>query len=748
MFRRSRSVCAALTCLLLATVLVAPGQAQSDAEAARVTGALEATAEALDALVAETPRATFEIQALSDWIGDVTPLGFRVWIEQNTRLLAYRGTLKGASGAFEELAGNSLDRSLLLAALLGTKGVEARLARATLPADKAAALAALASAPAAPPFAPDASAGLAIIERLAADPRIDGARYRAFVAAETERAAAMTKKGGDMTASLVAALTPLVHLGAPPDLAGDLADHWWVQARVDGAWVDLDPVSSIIGTIAAETTMAPGEVPDNLKHRVTIRIVAEVARGGVLGATTLVERTMSAADVQGQLVSIAHRSVGQTAPADLDGTDQALLDSAAAGKLWVPTIVVDDAVTGSLVTAGGVIEEATEANIAKYGETSTFDAASDAISAMGEPEPEAGAPSDVFTAEWVEFETVTPGGATVTERRMLFDAIGATARSTGKFDGDISDTARIDRGLALQDDIDLTIITGKMSAYRATARTATLVAMGLRATASLVALPEDGEAPAVPEGYRRPGVELAEFAASRFAFSPRAGSTAITAPNIALLRAGQRVADGSLTDRRTFDIIDNRAAGAPDAVLAAGIADTVSEHLLLGAPEGSNNTAARHAADIAAGKAWAVVTPGDDAALAGVTGDRDVAALLAGDLGRGFTVIAPPGMTLADATWWRVDPASGTTLGMTTAGGAETAEYVLIVSMYIGGASCTQKGMNAKKEAGGRWFRIPRAKRASILACYGGVVIGVFFQSAAALGLIVGAAGTSLDEVK
>jgi len=140
--------------------------------------------------------------------------------------------------------------------------------------------------------------------------------------------------------------------------------------------------------------------------------------------------------------------------------------------------------------------------------------------------------------------------------------------------------------------------------------------------------------------------------------------------------------------------------------------------------------------------------PGNDAALDGLAGDAGVKALLAADLQRGFTVVASAGLTMTSATWWRIDPTTGRTLGMTAAGGAETVEYLgtLEIAMLIGFGACTLKGVNAKKAAGGNWFRMPKAKRASVMACYGGVVIGVFFQSAAALGLIVGAVGTFADE--
>lgn len=743
MHRRQHRLTAALCGLVLAAAQTAPAFAQADDASAREAAGLIATAEALDAFSDSVDRTRFDVKALAAALSGAGPEGAKAWIAENTRLVAYRGTLKGASGTLEDRAGNSLDRALLLVALLQANGVEARLARAELSPEAAAELAKLTGG--SRPTQPDVneSAGLAIVEKLANDPRIDGARYRAFIEAETARQAEVKAGGEAMATTLIAALTPAL---SPDDAAARaaasaaaLGDHWWAQANIDGGWVDLDPAGA---GVSAAATLSPEDVPDDLKHKVTLRVVAEVAREGALTTATLVESTLASADIQGDVISLAHRTGGLIPADEQDGTDAALFASAGGAKVWAPLFIVDKTVRGDLVAAGGEVAEATEANFSKYSGTSTFDNAASAIDAIG-AEEETETPG-VFTAEWLEVEIAAPGAEPVTERRLLFDAIGSEARASGRFEGELDEAAKIDRGLALQDDIDLAIMTGAMSKDRAARRSAALAAVGLRAVAAVATSDADAPAPEAPEGYRRPAAELSEFAAGRFALAT--ADAEIVAPNLALLRAGTRARDGEAVDLRGFDIIANAVAGTPASALAAGVADTVSEHLLLGAAAGSNNTAARHAADLAAGRTWTLIASAE--ALAGVTDDATTRALMAADLARGYALVAPERLTAADATWWRVDPNTGVTLGMTTAGGAETVEYLgtLEISMMIGWGVCTLKGKNFKKKAGGKWGNVKMKERMSTLACYAGVVVGVF-SSSAALGLLVGAAGTAIDEV-
>jgi len=87
----------------------------------------------------ELPRATFDTFSALDQT-DFTAEGAFAWVRDETRLVPYRGALRGASGVLLDREGNSLDRALLLQDLLDALGYDTRLARGTLSEEAAAGL--------------------------------------------------------------------------------------------------------------------------------------------------------------------------------------------------------------------------------------------------------------------------------------------------------------------------------------------------------------------------------------------------------------------------------------------------------------------------------------------------------------------------------------------------------------------------------------------------------------------------------
>src|SRR5262249_14598712 len=85
------------------------------------------------------PRDTFDVGAVAKNVGP-DPDKLRQWVRTQTRLVPYKGLLRGARGVLMDRVGNSLDRSLLLASLLEVQGFSVRLARAQLEGQAAEAL--------------------------------------------------------------------------------------------------------------------------------------------------------------------------------------------------------------------------------------------------------------------------------------------------------------------------------------------------------------------------------------------------------------------------------------------------------------------------------------------------------------------------------------------------------------------------------------------------------------------------------
>ena len=349
-----------------------------------------------------------------------------------------------------------------------------------------------------------------------------------------------------------------------------------------------------------------------------------------------------------------------------------------------------------------------------------------------------------FTAEFIEIETRNPGETPRIERRALFDAIGPAARGKRDGSGAISDAAKTARGFALLDNVEIIVTTGRLSPARAAGRVQESYALAFRATAAWLAANDGSVKPSLPDGFRHVNLPLNAFAAGRMTYGPDPDARAQIEANAAMTRQGLRPAsDGhGLSDVITFDIVTNRvrtrsAAGGVEA----GVADTVAERIAVGAPNSSRSTAVRYATALDKGEVWTLIEAGNTAALEALDLDADSEALVAEDLGRGYAVVVPQQIaSLDDAVWWRIDPATGETLGMNALGGAEMTEYTINLMISLGNAaSCMYKMSQAGSNPS-------VGKQIGIATCLIGAVAG--FSGALAgklaawqLGAIAGASG-------
>ncbi len=143
----------------------------------------------------------------------------------------YKGSLRGARGTEWSQAGNSLDLSSLLIAILRGNGTPARYRRGTLDVPNAQALI-LSMFPTTGPVV-----GYVPEDAEVSDPAND------------------------------------------PELLAEAQDHWWVEAYIDGAWTALDP-SFPQATVGQTFTTSTGEpmtaIPDEMRHKVTISLETEM----------------------------------------------------------------------------------------------------------------------------------------------------------------------------------------------------------------------------------------------------------------------------------------------------------------------------------------------------------------------------------------------------------------------------------------------------------------------------------------
>ena len=187
---------------------------------------------------------------------------------------AYTGSLRGARGTIWSEAGNSLDQASLLIALLRAQGIPARYAHGTLTDEKAEEL---------------------ILSMFPVYTSVVGCP-----AADTPRSAPTDD----------------------PELLTEAREHYWVEFEDSTGVIAADP--SFSGALIGQTNTSSQdtfyEVPDSLRHRVTVRLKAEIAGGlsGLTGGPKIqvpIEETFNTVELVGKPITLGHFVTSHTPPA-------------------------------------------------------------------------------------------------------------------------------------------------------------------------------------------------------------------------------------------------------------------------------------------------------------------------------------------------------------------------------------------------------------------------------------------------
>ena len=225
------------------------------------------------ALADQFPAERYELAPLAKTFGQDARAAF-TWVRDTIRFDPYAGHLRDGEGVLAASGGNAYDRALLLKALLEAMGLKARLAHATL--DDAAQARLKAAV-----FAPRAGAPVAPAEAAFKTDFVDRLRARAG----RDFALLTAALGPDALAAMETAAT------AP---ALPLADHLWVQAEIDGAWVDLD--TSLADAAPGDTLAAADANPEAIDPAAAQTVTLSVSATLSSGEQKLLTATLPAAD--------------------------------------------------------------------------------------------------------------------------------------------------------------------------------------------------------------------------------------------------------------------------------------------------------------------------------------------------------------------------------------------------------------------------------------------------------------------
>jgi transglutaminase-like putative cysteine protease len=332
-------------------------------------------------------RADWELSAKAEELAGGIEPAF-AFVRDRIGYDAYAGVLRGADGAYATRAGNAADRALMLARLLEAKGVRTRFAIGMLGQDERERLFLRTF---------DRRAGPAAGEKHRLDEG-EGFHQRLFRRARQDYDAVRTALGSRMAP---------VSTPSRDDVLAEMNPHVWLQAEVNGRWIDLDPSlpDAEPGRALAVVDRTPDSLPDELFQRVTIRVVADHLTGGSVMASTLLEVTRKSVDLIDRPILLSHDK-----PMSATGIGSAIVG--ALGKSvhdsWMPLLWIDGE-----QTAGKSVD-------------------------MAAPD---------FVAEWLEFELTWPNGRREVSRRALVDRGGAAWRAAAHPDGSaLRDVARDENG--------------------------------------------------------------------------------------------------------------------------------------------------------------------------------------------------------------------------------------------------------------------------------------------------------------
>lgn len=544
--------------------------------------------------------------------------GVTSWVRDHIATDIYAGAMRGANGTLQARSGSSADKALLLEALLRSKGVEVRFVHAVLDDDDASRIVTEWKTPNVTPVTSSFDAQAAFTQ-LGIDQNTAIAQVNAAADAARAHAADVLTRSKTPVTNMLQLLTKAnVTIGSPDSARSELEnarDHWYLQANVDGAWIDEDPSLHDLqpGTHLGKTPEQPVDaLPAAEQHPVTIAIYTDALTNPATQAAVEVTKNMTDLSAEPIRVVVADRSAVMNGKALQTGT-------------FTPSILAADQ------TASG----------------SAFS-----------PDSVGGSPlADVR----LRITVAQPNGAPLIYDRVLLDRRSADGKSIdGSWDARRTATAlnlECD-GLAIGGDFDPAFVSVRdiEQAQRMGALMAYAVAGG--------------------NGTQKPPADAAQaypIEAMRFFRQDQLARTILTnngatrfffdRPMIAFAEHGLRADGDKIAAYTRFDIVENTmAADGTDAARAnmqRGFYDTVAEQHVLTQPSRLNTLAIFDQVGSGAG---AVRVVQNDPVMGQVAIAPQAPVSIDGEAVTG---------------WWQIDAASGSLVGRVQGGaGQAMSEYV------------------------------------------------------------------------
>jgi len=484
-------------------------------------------------------------------------------------------------------------------------------------------------------------------------------------------------------------------------LIDETRDYFWIEYRLgpNESWKAAHPAFG--SNDPPKGLDASGyfgsSIPAELQHRVRIQTFIERKLGDQLETVAVMSPwERPAANLAGLVLSYSNIPNGLNEKVPLNEVQSAIENS----NFFVPTIggvTAPDAVAFDLK---GRTIDLSALQLDAFGAGALFQTVGDnvesAASALGDLGEEAGTtpePLQTLNAHWAEFTLISPTGKETAYRRYTIYRPGDGARLSSSKELDL-DSKNADLAWRLSSPHIFNVMTGRSSSAFFADRYLERILKTRRVLEGLVHTAYTGETSWLLDIEALPSqLELEEL--FLLADSVETGHDAVAyraQPSLAIMHS-EFQANGLLSS--SVDIVTNRKRVVrlekgevrtdPNRAVELGVWETAAERLIQKGPfsevTGIDTFTVMRTASAQDIDLVVVQSQQPDASLRlGLTEDERLRLLE--DLDRGYVVIAPgarPALPLSG--WWRVDPATGTTLGMTSDGrGQATTEYAVLLA--------------------------------------------------------------------
>lgn len=656
-------------------------------------------------LRAEIDRTQFDVTELSFALD--TDAGPRIaFVRDDIAFEQYPGTLRGAAGTLMSRAGNALDQAILLATLLGDAGYETRIVRGELSQSAARDLVRQMAQPRepAPPIGDEEAIEDILAEMTALYGGEVAAQIEQVALAETGAYQHAETAADTLLAELNAAGVELGDASAEEALIEEARDYFWVEYKLGPSdpWQPAHPAFADADAAPEDLTAQEyfgDSIPSTLQHRVRIEFGIESKLGDTVREQAIMEPwERPASNMAGVVLTLGNYPNGITPDTQVTNVESALADT----NVFIPLFNGEPAPGAVAFDLNGMPLDLEAMGMDTFGATALFQTVGgmfeDASGALGglDSDDEKN-PEDLvtLTAQWIDYTLIAPGGAETTYRRYVFDRVGAANRAAGSTAISVDMSApEMARALLSQQNVMVAPVEYP-PAYvvdRYLARLAEgedlLAALFARAYDPDAELPDDaltGETPVkhlLLYSLFDAGADVDEDE-DTISYYPE---PALAVFHDGLLTADRAVAGVDVVNntRRIYRADGDAIVAAPAAAVRQGVWETKAERLALGSDSRLHtNTFAVFAAAEEAGIDTRVLTPADAGAVDSLELTARARANLRRDLDAGFNVVVPEKMppNVAMAGWWRVDPDTGETLGITGDGrGQDATEYIIQIT--------------------------------------------------------------------